>query len=134
MLSKFLVTVPNIKVNAKYNEGCTTLHLAAPNGNIDTVKFLVSVPNIEVNAVNNEGCTALHLAAQNGHLDTVELLTMVLNVEVNAVANHDTVEFLKTVPNIETECGGGIIGCTSRPALMFSLPSRNMRRKASLGN
>ncbi|KAH3684424.1 hypothetical protein WICPIJ_004610 [Wickerhamomyces pijperi] len=57
----------------------TTLHMAAANGHLETVKYLLSILPREqavqlTNFQNSEGNTPLHWAVLNGHLPIVELL------------------------------------------------------------
>ncbi len=53
--------------------GHTSLHLAAQNGHLESVKFLVQ-NGAEKEARQKNDWTPLHLAAQNGHLETVKFL------------------------------------------------------------
>ena len=53
--------------------GQTPIHLAALNGQLDTVKYLVSFTDVPI-ARDDFGNTPIHSAANNGHLDVVKFL------------------------------------------------------------
>lgn len=54
--------------------GMTLLHVAAGNGQNDSVRLLVEQGGIDVNQQSGQQTTALHHAVYGGHLDTVQLL------------------------------------------------------------
>ena len=72
-------------VNAKNNDGQTSLELAASLGYADIVKTLLA-NNADVNTKDNDGQTPLHLAASGDHKDVVELL-LANKADVNAKNN-----------------------------------------------
>lgn len=60
----WLLTLPNIKVNAKNNWGLTPLHRAAMCGSHEIVEVLLTQrPDVDIQ--DNDQNTALHFAAQN---------------------------------------------------------------------
>src|SRR6266487_3789006 len=81
---KFILRQENADVDARDEEGSTSLSLAANDGNIDIVKLLVVEFKADVNARDNYGWTPLHFAASNGHLEVVELLVVEFKADVNA--------------------------------------------------
>lgn len=83
---------PDTDTRSEASFGCTSLHIAAAEGNDDTVKSLLMNPKTDVNAVNGDGWTCLHMAVKCGHSDVVRTL----------IANHRT----------NVNAGGGYIGCT----------------------
>ncbi|MGL9717885.1 MAG: ankyrin repeat domain-containing protein, partial [Wolbachia sp.] len=60
-------------INAKDEEDCTPLHLAAGKGYADIVNFLIE-KGADINAKDEEDWTPLHLATKNGHIETVKAL------------------------------------------------------------
>ncbi len=60
-------------VNAKNNNGETSLHSASIHGYTEIVKLLLE-HGADVNVKNNNGRTALYLASTNRHIETVKLL------------------------------------------------------------
>ena len=85
-LNKLLAKGAGINVKT-CKKSITPLHIAAHNGNTETVKELLGADGIEVNEKTNKGSTALHLAANGGHLDIVRLL-LAAGVENNE-KDHD---------------------------------------------
>jgi ankyrin repeat protein len=79
-------------VRSDVSFGCTSLHIAATEGHLDTVKTLLMSAKTDVNAVDGDGWTSLHMAVKGGHLDVVRTL----------IADH----------RININAGGGYIGCT----------------------
>ncbi len=70
-------------VNAKNKWGGTPLHAAATNGKKETVELLIAA-DADVNAkADAGGSTPLHLAAMRGHKETAELL-IAKGADVNA--------------------------------------------------
>ena len=80
----FLLSLPNVDVNAEDKDGCTPLYLAARKGFIDIVKHLVSLPSIDVNATSSDFLerSPLHMAAEEGHLDIVKCLVAVPSIDL----------------------------------------------------
>ena len=64
----------NIDVNAKAEDECTALHLAAQNGELKVVQILLDDGRCDVDALEHRDSTAAHLAARQGFTDVVELL------------------------------------------------------------
>lgn len=65
-----------LRVKATFNRatsGWTTLHLAADNGRLPTVKFLVQ-NNADIEVRKDNGSTAIYLAARKGHTEVVRYL------------------------------------------------------------
>ena len=52
---EFLVTVPNVDVNAVGSCGVTALHVAGQYSHLEVVEFLKTVPHIEVNEPQQSG-------------------------------------------------------------------------------
>ncbi|OJJ42481.1 hypothetical protein ASPZODRAFT_76746, partial [Penicilliopsis zonata CBS 506.65] len=61
-------------VNVHNARGQTPLHIAAQQGDLNTVSLLLASYPIDVNARDRSGCTPLHLASENGHAQVVSLL------------------------------------------------------------
>ena len=59
--------------NTQDNEGRAPLHLAAMNGDTETVRLLISA-GADVHAKDSKGSTALHLAVLGGHSETAQVL------------------------------------------------------------
>jgi ankyrin repeat protein len=57
----------------KLENGMSPLHLAAGNGQVETVKVLVEL-GADKNAHTAGGMTPLHMAAVEGHVETVKVL------------------------------------------------------------
>jgi len=94
-LSLFLqypLSWPNDNVSSEASFGRTLLHIAATEGNLETVKTLLMNPKTDVNAVDGDGWTSLHMAVKGVHLEVVRTL----------IADH----------RINVNAGGGYIGCT----------------------
>ena len=94
-LSLFLeypLSWPNDNVSGEASFGRTLLHIAATDGNLETVKTLLMNPKTDVNAVDGDGWTSLHVAVKGLHLEVVRTL----------IADH----------RINVNAGGGYIGCT----------------------
>ncbi|XP_069692163.1 transient receptor potential cation channel protein painless-like [Periplaneta americana] len=72
--------------------GSTALHVAAAEGDHDTVRSLLMSAKTDVNAVDGDGWTSLHKAVKGGHVDVVKTFISDLRINVNI--------------------GGGYIGCT----------------------
>jgi ankyrin repeat protein len=83
---------PDADTRSEASFGCTSLHIAAIEGNDDTVKALLMSPKTDINAADGDGWTSLHIAVKRGHLHVVRTLLADRRVNVNA--------------------GGGYIGCT----------------------
>ena len=64
-----LTTNPNIAGNF----GCTTIHIAAFYGHLETVRLLMKTTN-NPNAPDNLGRTPENFASQRGHHDIVRML------------------------------------------------------------
>ncbi|MDC0319419.1 ankyrin repeat domain-containing protein, partial [Verrucomicrobia bacterium] len=69
-------------VNAKDEDGWTSLNRAALKGHKEIVELLIA-EGADVNAKDKDGWTLLHLTAYNGHKDIVELL-ITNGADVNA--------------------------------------------------
>jgi len=94
-LSLFLqypLSWPNDNVSSDASFGRTLLHIAATEGNLETVKSLLMNPKTDINAVDGDGWTSLHMAVKGVHLEVVRTL----------IADH----------RINVNAGGGYIGCT----------------------
>lgn len=63
------ITGPTV---TKDKTGCTLLHSAAANNQIDVVLFLLRL--ISPNVVNKEGQTPSHMAAGKGHTQVLKIL------------------------------------------------------------
>ena len=67
--------------------GCTPIHYAAANGNLDTTKFLVGLIDTP-NALDNHGCCCSNLYRKNGNTP-IEFAKFYKNVEVQKfLENH----------------------------------------------
>lgn len=94
-LSLFLqypLSWPNDNTSSEASFGRTLLHVAATEGNLETVKTLLMNPKTDVNSVDGDGWTSLHMAVKGVHLEVVRTL----------IADH----------RINVNAGGGYIGCT----------------------
>jgi ankyrin repeat protein len=60
-------------INAKSQSGWASLHLAAAEGQVSTVRLLIE-KKADVSLENDEGWSPMHLAAANGHIPVVDLL------------------------------------------------------------
>ncbi|XP_074296782.1 uncharacterized protein LOC141627384 [Silene latifolia] len=66
-------------LNARNDDGYTTLHLAALYKNFEIMKYLMSRPGIELNAMNNNGLTALDLVENSPRdIKSLEILNFML--------------------------------------------------------
>jgi hypothetical protein len=77
----------NADVNAKANNGFTSLMIAAQQGSLDVVRVLLAA-NADVDAKTNKGFTSLMIASQQGHLEVVRAL-LAANADVNAKTDCD---------------------------------------------
>ena len=59
-------------MNAKIENGCTPLHVAASHGRIEVVKILLN-NGADMNAKTEDGHTPLHWAASHGHTEIVKI-------------------------------------------------------------
>ena len=73
-----------VATNIETDYGCTALHFAAQNGQMEVVSLLL-IARAEKNLANRSGETALHLAVSNGNLEILRLL-LAAGVEIDAVA------------------------------------------------
>jgi ankyrin repeat protein len=64
---------PSSSINAKGENGCAPIHLAACEGKTSTVRLLIE-QKADVSLENDEGWSPMHLAAANGHIPVVDLL------------------------------------------------------------
>lgn len=89
----FLITVPDVNVNAVDDQGLTALHYAVSGGYHYVVELLVTVPSIDLNACVSNGWNALLYAVHRGRLDMVECLLTVpgKDIDVNA---HGRINFI----------------------------------------
>jgi ankyrin repeat protein len=62
-----------VDVNLADIDGCTTLRIAATEGNVETMRVL-SEAGADVNLANKDGETPLHRAACGSCVPTVEIL------------------------------------------------------------
>ena len=62
-----------VDVNSKDDDGWTSLHVAAFNGNLDAIILLLQ-SGAQINSLDNDDWTPLHCAARKGYLKVVELL------------------------------------------------------------
>lgn len=70
-------------VNAKGDDGDTSLHLACLYGHVDVVKVLLSDERVDVNARDDDDGTSLADASASGFHEIVELLLAKKGIEVN---------------------------------------------------
>lgn len=70
---RLLLTEYQQDINATDESGATVLHVAAENGNMNTVELLID-HQVELNARDKKGRTALHLAAKEGHVRIIRIL------------------------------------------------------------
>lgn len=75
---------PNLDVNAKDNQGWTTLICSAYNNDLDAVAHLLQHPKIDVNATSVVKRTALMYAAKENNHRIVTQLLQCPNIDVNA--------------------------------------------------
>src|ERR1700733_2184680 len=69
---QYLLPLPTIDPHTKDKFGCTPLHSACKEGNLEKVKFLLK-NNPDINAQDNEKYTPIHHACINGHGTIVKL-------------------------------------------------------------
>ena len=60
-------------MNAKENDGSTSLHWSAQNGHLEVTRALIEA-EADVNAKTNNGSSPLYLSAQKGHLEGARAL------------------------------------------------------------
>ena len=70
-------------VNAKGEDGDTSLHLACLYGHVDVVKALLADVRVDVNATDDDGGSSLADASASGFDEIVELLLSKKGIEVN---------------------------------------------------
>jgi ankyrin repeat protein len=70
-------------VNAKGDDGDTSLHLACLYGHVDVVKVLLSDERVDVNARDDDDGTSLADASASGFHEIVALLLAKKGIEVN---------------------------------------------------
>lgn len=92
LFPQYPLSWPNDNISNEASFGRTLLHIAATEGNLETVKTLLMNPKTDVNAVDGDGWTSLHMAVKGVHLEVVRTL----------IADH----------RINVNAGGGYIGCT----------------------
>jgi len=92
---KKLLLHPGVITNleAKNNDGCTALFLAAHYGNKEIVKRLVDA-GADLKAVDSNGATGLIIAASNGQANIVEMLMELDDVDLEAKNNDGYAAFL----------------------------------------
>ena len=78
-------------VSAVDNNGFTSLHIAAQQGNVDVVELLLREGiNVAINIKDNRGLTPLHWAIQNGHSEVVKILLQNMHLkEMKNIADHN---------------------------------------------
>ena len=94
---KFLLSFPNIDVNAFPMNKHSALHLAVEKGNIEIVKLLLTKEDIDVNKYciyeldrngvyleRKEKKTPLYLAVEKENIEIVKLLISHPNIDINA--------------------------------------------------
>ena len=79
-----LLSLSNINVNYKQEDGNTALLFAIRNGCENCVKALLDHKDTQVNIKNNHGRTAFHFAADYGHLDYLQALLNKTSAEKNS--------------------------------------------------
>jgi ankyrin repeat protein len=80
-VTKLLLAIEGVNLNAKNSYGGTPLSWAAGNGHEEVFKFLLAIKDINLNTKNSDGRTPLSLAAGNGHETIVNLLLAMKGVE-----------------------------------------------------
>ena len=70
---KRLLALGFVDVNAKDNDGDTSLHRASYNGHMEVVKLLLAA-GADVNAINRIGETPLYWASLGGYAEVVKIL------------------------------------------------------------
>ncbi|AVP88060.1 hypothetical protein phytr_11350 [Candidatus Phycorickettsia trachydisci] len=70
-------------INHKTNEGFTALHIAAQEGQLETVHLLLLNDKIELYP-ERDGLQPLHLAAQGGHCEVIKELMSLSKIDINA--------------------------------------------------
>ena len=76
-------------VNAKGDDGDTSLHLACLYGHVDVVKVLLADERVDVNATDDDGGSSLADASASGFHEIVELLLAKKGIEVNLKDSDD---------------------------------------------
>lgn len=84
---KYLLTVPEININAGDDQGVTVLMWTISNrgrsdGCFNCLKTFLNVPEINVNAQSENGMTALFLAAHRGDIECVRALLDVPGIDL----------------------------------------------------
>jgi prolyl 4-hydroxylase len=77
---------PSSRVSS-FTTGSTSAHMAAQDGDIETLMEIVDKRGHLVNAKDENGWTPLHEGARGGHVDVIELLVS-RGAEINERTNH----------------------------------------------
>ena len=78
---QWLVSEAKADVEAKGNQGCTALHLAADKGRLAVVQWLVSEAKADVEAKQGQGATALMSAVHGKHTKMAKWLARHANAD-----------------------------------------------------
>ena len=73
---RLLLEQPSIEVNLADDKGCTALHKATCNGNIEAVKLLLADPRVDVNCKEKHQLTPLMMATIEA--DTIDIFKLLL--------------------------------------------------------
>lgn len=79
---EFILTIPNVNINATDRDGRTPLHLAAGNGGYDVCKLLLDTKKANAFLKDNFGRIPLYYAVAQGEMKVIELF---LGGEVNGI-------------------------------------------------
>lgn len=138
---EFLLTVPGIDVNKKYND-FAPLHFAAFYGHVESLSLLLEVPGIDKNIKGfNTNTTPLHLACNNRYPSSSEAALLLLtqtDIEINHQNYNDNTPLMfacsYSVPDIALAIlaypggkdGVNLTNVRGETALMFAIQTEKI--------